>query len=284
MGNCESLNIFTSSSSSKPSSSSSSPALDSVTPRQRALLIGINYLGQAGELRGCANDVLHMWRYLRDVRGVRDVVVLSDGIPDEGWDADMQVESPTREALLRELGALVGWARAGDRCWFHYSGHGGKLADAGEDEADGFDECLFPVDFRQEGIVKDDHIQTCIKRLHPEATFVGVIDACHSGTMLDLAHTYVPGNKGPNILKNHYPQIFSISGCRDDQTSADALLQGRWGGALTTMLLRLLEENRDFTCRELHAALHANLEVRYLKQRPQLQASAPLRDGTVVPI
>ena len=283
MGNCESLNIFQTT----PTAAAAPTTTAEGSSRQRALLIGINYLGQTGELRGCANDVLHMWRYLRDVHGVRDAVVLSDSIPDEGWDADMKVEAPTRDALVRELGALSQWARAGDKCWLHYSGHGGKILDSAEDEADGFDECLFPSDFKQAGIVTDDEINRIfVKRLHPEAKVMAVIDACHSGTMLDLPHTYSPvGNAGPSIFKHHGPHIYAISGCRDDQTSADALLLGRWGGALTTMLLRLLrDQKRPLTCRELHEALHGDLAERYFRQKPQVQSSAPLRDGTVIPI
>ncbi|KAI0998098.1 hypothetical protein K3495_g10094 [Podosphaera aphanis] len=49
------------------------------TGRRKALLIGINYFGQKGELRGCINDVHNMTTYLTGNFGYRseDIVTLT---------------------------------------------------------------------------------------------------------------------------------------------------------------------------------------------------------------
>ncbi|EAQ93861.1 hypothetical protein CHGG_02096 [Chaetomium globosum CBS 148.51] len=62
------------------------------TGRRRALLIGINYFGQNGELRGCINDVKNLSAYLMENHGYKreDMVTLTD-------DAQNPVMQPTKE-------------------------------------------------------------------------------------------------------------------------------------------------------------------------------------------
>lgn len=115
------------------------------TGTKRAVLIGINYSGQQGELSGCQNDVLNMIEYLKDVHGFRDenITVLMD--------TDGYVQ-PTKDNILSAYKNLVNEAEAGDAVFCHYSGmlifhaydysnvcigHGGKLRDDDGDEKDG---------------------------------------------------------------------------------------------------------------------------------------------------
>src|SRR4051812_48364375 len=48
--------------------------------RRKALLIGINYFGQRGQLRGCINDVKNMSTYLNEFFRYKreDMVILTD--------------------------------------------------------------------------------------------------------------------------------------------------------------------------------------------------------------
>lgn len=39
---------------------------------RRAVIIGINYVGQQGELSGCHNDAKNMIEYIKDVHGFED--------------------------------------------------------------------------------------------------------------------------------------------------------------------------------------------------------------------
>ena len=46
-----------------------------------------------------------------------------------------------------------------DSLFFHYSGHGGQTKDLDGDEGDGYDETIYPVDFRYAGHIVDDEIR-----------------------------------------------------------------------------------------------------------------------------
>ena len=61
-----------------------------------------------------------------------------------------------------------------------------------------------------------------------------------------------------------------VSGCRDDQTSADADIDGVYNGALTYYLVRAMREDPQVTYRALHARTLAGLRGNY-DQVPQLE-------------
>jgi hypothetical protein len=70
-----------------------------------------------------------------------------------------------------------------------------------------------------------------------------------------------------------------VSGCRDDQTSADADIDGDYNGALTYYLVRAMREDPQSTYRALHARTLAGLQGNY-DQVPQLEGRAPRLDQT----
>jgi hypothetical protein len=105
---------------------------------QRAVLIGINYTGQSGQLSGCHNDVHNIAKYLMDVQGFRKenvTILLDDGVH----------KSPTKSAILSAYKRLVKESKDGDVVFCHYSGHGGRVRDDNGDEEDGYDETLIPL-------------------------------------------------------------------------------------------------------------------------------------------
>ena len=109
--------------------------------QKRAVLVGINYPGTDGELKGCLNDVARMRRCLVDRFGFDEagIRVLAD--------ADPSTPPPTGANIRLELERLVADARPGDALFFHYSGHGLQLpAETGEDDDTGYDECIVPCD------------------------------------------------------------------------------------------------------------------------------------------
>lgn len=61
-----------------------------------------------------------------------------------------------------------------------------------------------------------------------------------------------------------------LSGCRDNQTSADAVFDGRPGGALTTSLVQALTAQPQQDWLTLHAAIKTTLRASGLDQVPQL--------------
>lgn len=87
------------------------------TGRRKALLIGINYFGQKGQLRGCINDVKNMSSYLNQAFGYarEDMVLLTD-------DQQNPMSQPTKANILRAMHWLVKDAQPNDSLFFHYSG------------------------------------------------------------------------------------------------------------------------------------------------------------------
>jgi hypothetical protein len=87
------------------------------TGRRKGLLIGINYFGQRGQLRGCINDVRNMTAYLVEHFGYRreDMVILTD-------DQQNPMSQPTKQNILRAMHWLVKGAAPNDSLFFHYSG------------------------------------------------------------------------------------------------------------------------------------------------------------------
>ena len=91
-------------------------------------------------------------------------------------------------------------------------------------------------------------------------------DSCHSGTVIDLKYNYM-SNCRPKVtkqnLKNSYDMtqwtdsynytierskevignIYMLSGCKDNETSADAVINNKNQGAFTCCLLETFKNN-----------------------------------------
>jgi metacaspase-1 len=86
------------------------------TGTKRAVLIGINYFGQQGELTGCINDCLNMKDYIINVWGFAEenIIVLTDD--------DQNDARPTKSNILAAYQKVAGQATSGDAIFCHYSG------------------------------------------------------------------------------------------------------------------------------------------------------------------
>lgn len=155
--------------------------------KTRSVLVGINYVGQQGELRGCHNDVITMQRLIEKHGFTSETqrVLLDDG----------SHEQPTRENIMKAMDWLVEGAEAGDSLFFHYSGHGGSMKDDSGDEEDNRDETLVPVDYKSAGQIRDDLIlEHMVKPLVEGVQLTCVMDCCHSGSIMDLPYMFRLGD------------------------------------------------------------------------------------------
>merc|ERR1719329_1396634 len=139
-------------------------------------------------------------------------------------------------------------------------------------------ETLLPVDFEDKGMMTDDHIGDIIVKHLPEGVrLTAILDCCHSGTGLDLPFTW--SSRGWKEETNPYhclADVQMLSGCQDDQTSADAsTAHGAAGGAMTTAFCDILRSrsNSRISYPELMTGLHQLMRQRGFSQRPQLTAS-----------
>lgn len=202
----------------------------------KALLFGINYVGTDAELRGCVNDVTNMGKFLREFGGFDDIQIYTD---------EIDPSQVTGDAIYGHLETLARESETGlvDRVWIHYSGHGGQVRDWSGDERDNMDECILPVDFATKGVITDDSIKRILRMFHQDTKVTCVFDCCHSGTICDLKYNYDANMKKTSVNSFISPckaDICVISGCMDNQTSADAYnVRGRhtFSGAMTSCLL-----------------------------------------------
>ena len=170
------------------------------TGNRRALLIGINYIGQEQELRGCINDVHNVSSFLMEKHGYarENMVILTDD------QEDKPMGMPTKANILKAMSWLVSGAEKDDALFMHYSGHGGQTEDQDGDEEDQYDEVLYPVDFREAGHIVDDEIHNIVvKPLKPGVRLTCIFDSCHSGSAMDLPYLYSTKGvlKEPNLAK-----------------------------------------------------------------------------------
>ncbi|VFQ77517.1 unnamed protein product [Cuscuta campestris] len=205
------------------------PPRPPVHSRKKAVIVGICYRNSRNELKGCINDAKCM-RYLllKRFNFPSDSILL---LSEEEGDP---YRIPTKHNIRMAMQWLVGGCQAGDSLVFHYSGHGSQqLNHTAGDEVDGRDETLCPLDFVTQGMIVDDEINAAIVRPLPRgAKLHAVIDACHSGTVLDLPFLCKMDRGGMHVWEDHRPrsgawkgtsggEVICFSGCRDNQTSVD---------------------------------------------------------------
>jgi len=271
---------------------------------RRAVMIGVNrYRIPGADLRGCVNDVVNMTGVLTEVYGFAktDIVTLTD-------------EAATRKAMQAAILTLVNGGRPGDVLYLHYSGHGANVPDANGDEADGRDEILCPTDLDWKAPLADDWLRTTFNRLREGVSLTVVMDCCHSGTNTRALQPpdapsiprYLPNpwdlvavesgrrlkgavrlgmrtaskaaRRRSDVVNVDIPEVL-VTGCRDNQTSADAYIGSTYNGALTYHLAAAIREKKGkLTCREVHALTTARLAKARFDQIPQLEGRKPNLD------
>ncbi|THV08318.1 hypothetical protein K435DRAFT_7433 [Dendrothele bispora CBS 962.96] len=246
------------------------------TGRKKALCIGINYIGQPNELRGCINDAEHVREFLIKQYHFRsqDIVVLADNRTNPR-------QQPTRKNMIDAMYWLVKDAQPNDSLFFQYSGHGGQTQDLDGDEIDGMDEVIYPVDFRKRGHIVDDEMhRIMVKNLPPGCRLTALFDSCHSGTVLDLpfiysSHGRLKGNMVSPRARNRLASpadVISFSACKDGQKSVDTFRGGVAVGAMSYAFIKSLKGNPNQSYQALLKDVREILYPKYT-QKPQLGSS-----------
>ena len=235
---------------------------------KKALLVGINYTGTQYKLDGCINDV----------NSIRERIT-SEGFTNINILTDVTSKKPSRDNILNEFKNLLINSQAGDLLLFFYSGHGSYTLDRNNDEQDGYDELIIPCDFK--GII-DDELKSIIQtNLKENVTLVGLFDSCFSGTVLDLKYQYLDSLNYDKYTENSKQletkgNVLMISGCTDNQTSADAFFNGKPNGALTWSFLETLNQNKNKSTkckwRDLVKTMRDLLKKSKFSQIPQLSS------------
>jgi hypothetical protein len=254
-------------------------------PIKKALLVGINIYKPEldANLQGCVNDVENMRKLLVDNFKFlpENIRVLVD-------------ERATKQGILDRLKWLLDGAKSGDELVFHYSGHGSQVRDRNGDELeDQLDEILCPHDMDWDDPLTDDILAELFKQL-PESVYLTMLcDSCHSGTISkDMAYIYSKGSKAItapfDIRSRSYDKILPknkmgkknkgtqkhllMSGCKDNQTSSDAYIDGKYQGAFTWALTKTIRDNPSIQWNKAHEKTVELLSG--YSQEPQLSGDA----------
>jgi hypothetical protein len=241
----------------------------------KALCVGINRYPYPNVLHGCINDV-------NDVKA--ELVHALNFAP--GNIVLVQDREATAEGIKAALNHAVTGLNAGDRFLFWYSGHGSQLVDG-----DAATDVICPVDFDGTAAtsvtVQDFH--DAFSKIPAGVVAVWGSDSCHSGDLeKDFYSHGVPKMfrrdpaAHPRRIAAHVrtfkdisaqlPNIALISGCRSDQTSADAYINGRYNGAFTYYALQTLRApgGLSLLLTPFVTQVHTALESAHYAQMPQL--------------
>ncbi|KAJ6691144.1 hypothetical protein OIU74_015772 [Salix koriyanagi] len=261
------------------------------TATKRALLIGVTYKRKY-MLKGTINDV----------KSMRELLIKNFGFKEENI-LVLTEQGTTREKIVESMEWLVKDCQAGDSLVFYFSGHGIRKLDFEGDERDGFDENICPVDFLTEGMISDNEINSLIVwPLKKDVTLHAIVDACHSGTVLDLEHVY---NREQKRWEDNSPPscnarkktdgglAISISACLDHEIAVDtSAFTKTMNGALTYLLVYILKKYPGLTYGDLLDLIHEELSkfneggclpAKFLRkifknqllQTPQISSSMP---------
>jgi metacaspase-1 len=181
--------------------------------RRRALLIGINYIGQNGQLSGCHNDVLNVKKYIAQYHQFpeQDMIALLD---------DGRHPLPTRSNIIGALQQLVQQSVAGDSVYLHYSGHGGLLSPENfnafkfnnSERGKAYDETLFPVDHNHSGQIRDFSLfHHFVQPMAAGVVVTCVMDCCHSGSVLDLPYSFQPTPAGTIQMRENMSSLSNLA-------------------------------------------------------------------------
>ena len=252
-------------------------------PSKFALLIGINKYDPSlnADLNGCVNDVENMYEILTKTYGFPhdNVRMLTD-------------YRATGEAMFARMEWLLSHTIPGDELVLHYSGHGSQIRDRDGDELNDYlDEILCPTDLDWDKPFTDDDISWLFNKKADGVFLTFICDSCHSGSMT-RSTDFTPHISPPKIRYIHPPLDIKsrdgvedlnvqqvgvdtldhvlISGCRDDQTSADAHIDGMWQGAMTASLIQAIKNNPYRDWATIHADMISILNANSYTQRPQL--------------
>ncbi|KJA19551.1 hypothetical protein HYPSUDRAFT_44100 [Hypholoma sublateritium FD-334 SS-4] len=244
---------------------------------KKALLIGINYTRTPFELKGCIIDVHRTYRFLIEYGGYRkrNIVLLTD-------DSSEPESLPTRDNIIRCMKALVENAERDDTLFFHYSGHGSQIPDEDDDEDDGMDETIKPLDYEVNGDIVDDELhEILVKPLPDGCRLTALVDSCHSGTILDLPYVYCSDRNTRSIRlevnkkglhKATSSDVILFAGCMDAETSEDTIVNGLPVGAMSWAFTDALKENPNQTYQELFNNISKAIKYKH-HQTPLLSAS-----------
>lgn len=234
-----------------------------------ALLFGINDYPGGGnnDLRGCLNDINLATNRIGGFQ-IRK----------------FENSQVTQKNFIDQVCYAINNSVSGDVIYIHYSGHGTYVVDKNGDEIDGYDEALYLYD----GPLIDDDLNNALRATPDGVTVVLLLDCCYSGTAtrgLARGRFMRPEfDKIPHLqvkrLFYDYMSWIVLSACSENQTAADAEIDGKFHGAFSYYALMTLVDT--MTYRTWYDKICEFLPCREFDQIPTLEGDPTLLDKRVL--
>jgi hypothetical protein len=259
---------------------------------KKALCVGINDypFGDENDLQGCVNDANDWASLLKTHFGFTDVKQLLNS-------------DATKANIVAGIKGLLYGAAAGDVLVFTNASHGTYLANTDGDE-DKYDEAICPHDTDSDNLLVDDELRELFKNI-PDGVRLSVIsDSCHSGSVTRLKVREYRRNRqlNPRVFggkelsptdlstarakKEKYPESgmkeILLSGCKSNQTSADAYINNDYHGAMSYHAIKAITDaDYNLTYAELHERLVSLLAEENYDQIPQLEGKDDFKNRLI---
>ena len=205
------------------------PLRTSTATRQKiAVILSCDYSGR-NKLHGCVNDGNDIKKFLVNERGFKAsnvTTVYNSEMTAKGiWTALKTLVDQSH--AIAELGQIP-------TMFLYYSGHGLLVPNNSPSDEDNADSAIVPWDHERSGFIIDDQLyKRFITKIHPTTELFIFPDCCYSGSNFDLKYRAITERADVAKLET---RIIQLSGCRDDQTSAE--IGGH--GLATSAFLRLM--------------------------------------------
>lgn len=247
---------------------------------KKALCVGINNypFGTDNDLKGCVNDANNWASMLKNNFEFNSVTRLLDA-------------DATKARIIEELKTLLKGAKANDTLVFTNASHGTYVADTDGDEPN-YDEAICPYD-TDSNLLLDDELRELFADIPKKVNLTVISDSCHSGSVTRLfpgqyqrsrqlppsvwgGRSLTPAQLKKVRSQEKFPeskmQEILISGCKANQTSADAYIENDYYGAMSFHAVKAIRESDyKLTYAQLHKRLLKLLEDGMYDQIPQLE-------------
>jgi len=218
---------------------------------KKALCVGINDypFGEENDLRGCVNDANDWANLLKKHFDFTDTKQLLNG-------------DATKTNIVARIQDLLSGAKAGDILVFTNPSHGTYLADTDGDEPK-YDEAICPHD-TDSNLLVDDDLRELFKNIPKDVRLTVISDSCHSGSVTRVKVNEYRRNRQLNPVvfggielspdqlraargkKEKYPESgmkeILLSGCKSNQTSADAYIASDYHGAMSYYAIKAITD------------------------------------------
>jgi len=282
---------------------------------KKALFVGINKFANYPQftLNGCVNDAKDMGALYKEFLGFKasEITTLTDAQATKA-NVMSKLTAMVADAKAGKLNYIV----------FALSSHGTQMNDASGEEPDGKDEAFVPYDIAEKNgkwdpahIICDDEFHDLFTTLPSNVLLEVYLDTCHSGSGLRGAEfglhapraRYVAPPDHEFAEKTAKMRGFVLdrrrgassatkvaskevagqhhilwTGCKANETSADAYFNGRYNGAFTYYFVKVVRGSRNKLSRKAVVAKMRALMKDDFKQNPQLEGNATNRSQAIL--